>query len=325
MKFDVFVSAVVPIDNDADILPAFVDEISALLKKTYKNYELIFVDDGSTDDTAALFADILEEKSSLRYIRLPRRFGLEVSISCGLDNAIGDVVAVLRPASDPIDRLPDFVTKARKNHGVVVGVREDAESLPFSYRFSYGLFHAASKIFLDFPPIRYSTYYMAFTRTSLNALLRIKDRYRTLRVLGLYAGYKVDTLGYQTVSRRLDKRRRSFWTLLENGVSTIVSNSSRPLRWASVIGMMCAGVNTVYIAYIFISKFMREKIASGWASSSLQNSIMFTLLFLLLVIVCEYLGRLLDEVKNRPLYFIDYERHSNEMLAEPDVKNVVKE
>jgi glycosyltransferase involved in cell wall biosynthesis len=325
LKFDVFVSVVVPIADDADVLAEFVEEATALLKENYKNYELIFVDDGSTDETPGLFNEILEKKPSIRYIRLPRHFGLEVSISAGLDNAIGDVVVVLRPASDPVNRLPDFVAKARENHGVVVGVRDEVNTLPFSYRFNYGLFHAASKMFLDFPPIRYSTYYMAFTRTSLNALLRIKDKYRALRVLGLHAGFKVDTLSYKVIQRRETRRKRSFGALLENGVSTIVSNSTRPLRWASVIGMLCATMNTVYIAYIFFSKFMRDKIASGWASSSLQNSVMFTLLFLLLVIVCEYLGRLLDEVKSRPLYFIDYEKHSSEMLAEPEVKNVVKD
>lgn len=325
MKYDVFVSAVVALQDDGDVLAGFVEDASALLARTYKNHELIFVDDGSTDGTQELMGRLLEKLPSIRYIRLPRRFGLEIAVSCGLDNAIGDVVVVLRPASDPVGRLPDFVTRARENHGVVVGVRDEVESLPLSYRFNYGLFHAASRLFLDFPPVRYSTYYMAFTRTALNALLRIKDRYRALRVLGLHAGYKVDALVYRVVSRRAVRRRRSFWTLLESGVSTIVSNSTRPLRWASVIGMACATANTVYIGYIFLSKLLRDKIASGWASSSLQNSVMFTLLFLLLVVVCEYLGRLLDEVKSRPLYFVDYEKRSREMLADPDIRNVVSE
>ncbi len=325
MKYDVFVSVVVPLSNDGDILADFVEETSAVLKDNYKNYEIIFVDDGSHDGTAGRFDELLTERDSVRYIRLSRPFGLEISITCGLDNAIGDVIVVVRPASDPPELIPDLVAKARENHGVVVGVRQKVEALPLTYRISYHLFHAASRLFLDFPPIYYSTYYMAFTRSALNALLRIKDKYRSLRVLGLQAGYNVDTLDYEVIQRREAPRRRSFWTLLDNAVSTIVSNSTRPLRWASVIGLSCAAINTLYIGYIFLSKLLRERVASGWASSSLQNSIMFTLLFVLLVIVCEYLGRLLDEVKTRPLYFIDYEKQSNAMLADPQVRNVVSD
>lgn len=325
MKYDVFVSVIVPLSNDGDILADFMEETEAVLKENYKNYEIIFIDDGSRDGTAGRFDELLAERDSIRYVRLARSFGLEISITCGLDNAIGDVVVVVRPASDPPELIPDFVTKARENHGVVVGVRKNVETLPFAYRVNYCLFHAASRLFLDFPPIYYSTYYMAFTRSALNALLRIKDKYRSLRVLGLQAGYNVDTLDYDVIQRREVRRGRSFWTLLDNAVSTIVSNSTRPLRWASVIGLVCAAGNTCYIGYIFLSKLMREHVASGWASSSLQNSIMFTLLFILLVVVCEYLGRVLDEVKTRPLYFIDYEKQSRVMLADPEVRNVVSD
>jgi hypothetical protein len=109
----VFVSIVIPLSDDADILEDVVNDVESILKAHYQHYEMIFVDDGSRDHTRSVMEQRRETVSCLRYFRLSRRFGLEVAIECGLDHAIGDVVVVLRPECDPPALIPAFVEQAQ--------------------------------------------------------------------------------------------------------------------------------------------------------------------------------------------------------------------
>src|SRR5258708_32091500 len=108
MRCDIFVSVVVPLDDDVDILPTVIDEIHTVMRRHFGDYELIFVDDGSTDGTLSFFERAKADVPCFRYYRLGRPFGLEVAIACGLEQAIGDVIVVLNPASDPPECIPRF-------------------------------------------------------------------------------------------------------------------------------------------------------------------------------------------------------------------------
>jgi glycosyltransferase involved in cell wall biosynthesis len=125
MRRDIFVSVVVPLDNDLDILPAVVRELDAVMKSHFGDYELIFIDDGSSDGTRSFFERAKAEIPCFRYFRLTRPFGLEVAIACGLEQAIGDVIVVLNPATDPPDLIPEFAEKANDTDGIVIGIAVD--------------------------------------------------------------------------------------------------------------------------------------------------------------------------------------------------------
>jgi dolichol-phosphate mannosyltransferase len=323
MRYDVFVSIVVPLFDDADILEGLIDEVSRLLKENYKNYEMIFIDDGSRDHTRSLFETWRETVDCLRYFRLSRRFGLEVAIACGLEQAIGDVVVVLRPECDPPDLIPEFVEQAQSCRGIVVGTRNLFKKRSRLYRLAYNIYYGICKLLLERPQTYCSTHFMALNRTALNGLLRIKDTYRYLRVLSMYAGYKVKTLKYRQIQRRKPERHRNPLLLIEDSASTIVSNSLRPLRLAGAIAAISSLLNFAYLGYVLFMRAFFQWVQPGWAALSFQNATMFGLLFLVVAVVCEYLARLLDEVKVRPLYFIEDEMQSSVMLRNSEVRNVV--
>src|SRR5205823_6194884 len=137
VRYDVFVSVVVPLAADADIVADVVHDISGVLKDNYQNYELILVDDGSCDHTKQIFNELKSEVDCLRFFRFSRNFGLEVAIACGLDNAVGDVVVVMRPECDPARLIPEFVDQAQSCRGIVVGTRNLFETRSWFYKLAY--------------------------------------------------------------------------------------------------------------------------------------------------------------------------------------------
>ena len=253
--------------------------------------------------------------------QLSRKFGLETTIACGLDQAIGDIVIILRPECDPPELIPEFVKQAQLCQGIVIGKRNLWEHNSWLYVFTYNLYFSLCKIFLERPQIYCATHFMAFTRTALNSILKIKDTYRYIRVLSMYAGYQIKELRYKQIIRRSQPRRRQLLPLINSSVSTIVSNSILPLRLAALFSIVASLLNFGYIGYILFFKVFLNSV-EGWASSSAQNSIMFGLIFAIFAVICEYLARLIEEVKIRPLYFIRDEIESNVMLSS-EIRNVV--
>jgi len=318
-----FVSLVIPFSNDADILQSVLEDIVQIIQQNYKHYEIILVDDDSHDHTRSLIEHWLSAAPCIRHLKLSRKFGLEVAISCGLDHAIGDIVVILRPECDPPELIPQFVQEAQSCGGIVVGVRDIFKHRSIFYSLAYKLYYFICRLLLERPQIYCSTHYIALTRPALNALLKIQGSYRYLRVLSLYAGYRVRTLRYKQIERRKQVRQRKFLPLLDTSVSMVVSNSVRPLRLAGLLAAITSLFDFTYLVYVILTRYLLKNVQYGWASISFQSAIMSGILFLILAVICEYLARLLGEIKVRPLYYIETESQSNLMLTDYEARNVV--
>jgi glycosyltransferase involved in cell wall biosynthesis len=322
---DCFVSVVAPLHDDADIVAAFVREVVAVLKQHYDNYELVLVDDGSTDDTWALASALLGEEPCIRLLRLSRRFGRDVAISAGLDTVIGDFVVVLLPESDPPELIPQVVETCRAGAGIAYGIRarRPAESpfLAFGTRVFYWYFNRVLKI--DLP--RNSTDFRGYSRQSVNAITRIKDRLRYLRTFGSYVGFGASPFVYEPRFRRARVRGRTMGEALGLAINMTVANSTQPLRMASLLGLLLAFVCAGHVVYVLAVRIFSADVVPGWATQQLFGSAMFGCLFVILAVLCEYMGRLLGEVKDHPLYFVLEERSSSVLLLDEHRKNVVAE
>ncbi len=322
---DCFASVVAPLFNDADIVEAFVRDVLGVLERSYENYELVLVDDGSTDDTADRVTAMLGERRCIRLVRLSRSFGRDVAISAGLDTVIGDFVVVLMPESDPPELIPQFIEGCRQGAGIVYGIRarRPAEPLYLSIgaRLFYWYFNRV--VGVDLP--RNSTDYRAYSRQSVNAITRIKDRLRYLRTFGGYVGFGGRPLVYEPRPRRPRTRGRRPGEALALAINMTVANSTQPLRLVSLMGLVLSALCGLHVIYVLLARFLTANVASGWTTQQLFVSVMFMFLFLMLVTLCEYMGRLLGEVKDRPLYFVLEERTSSVLLVDEQRKNVVTE
>lgn len=321
---DVFISVVAPLSDDADVIGPFVREVAAILEGHYTNYEIVLVDDGSRDETPIRVAELLRETRCVRYIRLARRFGAEAAIAAGLDSVIGDFTVVMQPATDPPKLIPELVAKARAGRGVVLAVRADRASEPAWASAGSRLFWWFGRRFLDVPVPRGATYFQCLSRSTVNALTRIKDKYRSLRLLA--AGVAAfETLDYEPLRRRSKTRTRGLLESLDLAVGLIISQSTRPLRFVSLLGLLAGFLDVAYAGYVVAVYLIKSDVAPGWTTTSLQLSGMFFLLFVILAVLSEYVGRVLEESRDRPLYHAVEERNSNVMVRDVDRRNIVKD
>ena len=322
---DCFVSVVAPLHDDADIVEAFVHEVVSILKQNYDNYELVLVDDGSGDGTWGIASAILADEPCIRVLRLSRRFGRDVAISAGLDTVIGDFVVVLLPESDPPELIPRVVETCRAGAGIAFGIRAhrpvESPLLSLGTRVFYWYFNRILRI--DLP--RNSTDFRGYSRQSVNAITRIKDRLRYLRTFGSYVGFGGQPFVYEPRFRRPRVRGRTPAEAVGLAINMTVANSTQPLRVASLLGLVLAALCAAHVVYVLAVRLFTADVATGWTTQQLFDSAMFGFLFVILATLCEYMGRLLGEVKDRPLYFVLEERSSSVLLVDEHRKNVVAE
>ncbi|XXF80655.1 glycosyltransferase family 2 protein [Myxococcaceae bacterium GXIMD 01537] len=321
---DCFVSVVAPLSNCASFISAYIDEVMAVLQENYTNYELVLVDDGSEDETGERVKECLSRHPCIRYIRLSRHFGTEIAIASGLDSVIGDFAVVMAPECDPPKHIPEMVAQARSGAGVVFGVRHDRRGDPLWLRLGAFFFYWLGRRLFQWRMPRNSTQFRVLSRQALNAITRIKDRYRYLRLLSFHVGYANQSFAYVPQWRAGSRRRRGFWDSVGMAIGMVVAHSTHPLRWVTWMGLAASVLNLAYMGYALGIYLLKPDVAAGWTTLSLQVSGMFFLLFLLLTVLSEYIGRLVEESADRPLYHVLEERNSNVLVADRRM-NIVNE
>jgi glycosyltransferase involved in cell wall biosynthesis len=326
VKLDVFVSVVAAVRNDAVIVQDFIRETLTVLDGTCAYYELLLIDDGSTDGTVQRVQDLLDTLPCIRLIRLSRHFGDEIAVYAGLESAIGDYVVTLMPATDPPSLIPELVETVMRSGGIVIGVRNSARREPFTSRLGAKLFYAICNRFLGLEVPEQSTHFRALSRRALNALLQIKDKYRYMKVFSTYIGYQHQTFAYGPAARPGSAApQRGFRTSVNLAVNVMVANSTRLLRLVTGLGVVASGLNLLYMLYIVGIALFKKHVAEGWITLSAQNAGMFFFICIILSVLGEYIGRILAETQDRPLYYVMEERSSAVLVLEPQQKNVVTE
>jgi dolichol-phosphate mannosyltransferase len=320
---DCFVSVVAPLRNDEDIVEAYVEDVLGVLRREYENYELVLVDDGSSDATVEKVSELLKKNQCMRLIMLSRQFGQETALSAGLDSVIGDFIVVMLPDKDPPSLIPRIVEQCRSGVGVVFGVREVRKDDPLFRKLGSRLFYWYFNDVLKIDLPANSTDFRVFSRQALNALIRIKDQFRYLRTFSAYVGYGSGSFTYSFEHRRCPPRGKSVGETIRTAIAMIVANSTHPLRSVSLLALALSVLSVFYAGYVLLVRLLAQDVVPGWATQSLQTSVMFFFLFLILSMLCAYVGRLLSEVRDRPLYYVVEERNSSVMVADEERKNVV--
>jgi glycosyltransferase involved in cell wall biosynthesis len=325
MTLDCFASVVAPVRNDSAIIEAFIRETIPILRDSFKNYELILVDDGSMDETVAKVKRMLGQFQGIRLVRLSRQFGEEVAISAGLESVIGDFVVVMLPFMDPPRLIPTLVERSMAGVDVVFGVSSIPGNKGWFYSTCSKLFFWYCERFLQLQLPRNSTQLRCLSRKALNAITKIKDSYRYLRHFSCYVGYEHQQFVYTPICRGAHRHQRSVLAALNTGVDLIVENSRHPLRAVTWTGVAAGVINIAYILMIALIYFFKSDLTRGWTSLSLQSAGQFFLLTLMFTILSEYVGRILERLRDRPFYYVMDEMTSSVPLEARNRFNVVTE
>lgn len=321
-KLDVLVTVVAPLLGSAEVLATFVKDASALVQAHFANYEIILVDAGADETAIDEVVALTKKLPCIRMIRLSQAANREVMLFAGLEAAIGDYVVVMMPATDPPRVIVDLVDIMRSGEDIVYGLSETPlqRSLIGSVGSRLFYWYGRRYLGLNIPPN--STYLVGLNRRSINALTRIKGRYRHVRHLTRQVGFKTGIYRYTPTIMGAEKRG-----LLESvrlAKEIVVSYSHHPLRVVSGIGLIAGLVNLLYALYVIGVYILDRRVAEGWTTLSLELSVMFFFLFIILSVICEYIGRILEETRVQPAYHIMEEISSTVLVADETRRNVLK-
>jgi len=319
------ISIVIPLDQDYESLEAVVTEVDRTIGAAYRFYEIVLVDDGSTDGTSASVQSLLKQVQRIRYLRLSRPFGRDVALSAGIESAIGDFVVTLDPRTDPIKIIPEMIELCRKSGGIVHGMADNPPVRSFARAWFGSLFRCYCRKHLGVDIKHGVCDLRVMSRQAVNALLQVREHSRYLRVLTLTLGYQHQFFPYSIQSRVNEPRVTTWRSEIATGIDLLASNTRHPLRMVTAIGLLGALLNLIYAGYVVIIFLLKPSVAAGWTTLSLQLSGMFFFVCLILAVLSEYVGIILGEVRSRPLYFIAQEANSSVLLEDTVHSSIVKD
>lgn len=313
---DVLVSVVVVVQNATRYIEPALEKLSAELSKHYKDYEIVVVDDGSRDRTAETIEALQKRITNIQLYVLPRSYGEAIATIVGLDNAIGDYVAILDAETDSPETISQMVDLAQGGADVVYGVDEKRALIEDKLaKIFYSTFARITKS--DIP--QEASRFRLFSRAVVNYITAVNDRHHLLRVLPAISGFKHTVIPYTS---NPSSKQRSLFKRIGEGVSVLFNSSVKPLRFATYAALSAGFLNLIYAVYVVIIALIKPDVAEGWVSLSLQSSGMFFLISIVLTIISEYLYGIMERTQNRPLYHIARESSSVVFKRKQDL-NVV--
>lgn len=304
---DILVSVVVVTQNATRYIEPALEALSEQLAKHYKDYEIVVVDDGSRDRTAEVVESLQKRISNIQLYALPRSYGEAIATVAGLDNAIGDYVAVMDPETDPPETIPLMVSLAQGGYDVVYVADTSRKNRERFYDRLAKLFYRIFVKFTGSEIPQEASRFRLFSRAVVNYITAVNDRHHLLRVLPAISGFSHTVVPY--VSKPSSKQR-SLLSRIGEGISVLFNSSVKPLRFATYTALAAGFLNLLYAVYVVIVALIKPDVAEGWVSLSLQSSGMFFLISLVLTIISEYLYGIMERTQNRPLYHISRESSS---------------
>jgi len=313
------ISIVAPVYNEEEVLAELYRRVSAVMDNTGETWELVLVNDGSRDQSADVIAGLHAEDERVRGVSFSRNFGFQIAATAGLDHAQGEAV-ILTDADlqDPPEVYPRMIAKWREGYDVVYGVRLTREGETWFKLFTAKLFYrliyriTSINIPLDTGDFR------LMDRRVVNAVGRMRERNRFLRGMVPWVGYKQTGVDYERDARFAGESKfTSVSQMLPFAVDAITSFSYLPLRLATYFGFAMAGISGLLILVVILLRlFGPEAPLLGQATTLTAVLFLGGVQLIFLGILGEYLGRIYDEVKERPLYLVD-ERWGFDELALP--------
>jgi glycosyltransferase involved in cell wall biosynthesis len=300
------ISVVVPVFNEEAVLPAFHQRASAMLAglSGYRG-EIVYVDDGSSDDSYRILSELAAEQSQVRVIKFSRNFGHQIAITAGMDHAAGAAVVVIdSDLQDPPEVIPEMVARWREGFDVVYGVRkardgETAGKLVTAALF-YRLLGAIARI--SIPPDAGD--FRLMSRRVVDQLGQLREKDRFVRGLVSWVGFRQVGLSYHRDARQAGETKYPYRKMISFALDGIASFSTVPLRLATWLGYATSALAFLYLASVFVQKLLGFTV-QGWATIMVALLLLGGVQLICLGIMGEYIGRIFTEIKPRPMYVVE--------------------
>ena len=295
----------VPVFNEAPVLRLLMPRLDAALATIDAAVSVLFIDDGSTDATPHELAAIANNDARVSVLRLTRNFGKEAAMTAGLDHADADAVVILdADLQDPPEVIREFWARFEQGADVVYGVRMSRAGESWLKRFTAATFYRLIDRMSATPIPRDTGDFRLLSRRAVDALKQVRERHRFMKGLFGWVGFTQVPVHYHREPRAAGTSKFNFWKLWNFALEGITSFSTVPLRIATWIGLLTALVAFVYGAVIIAKTLIYGEPVRGYPS--LMSVVLFLggVQLVALGIIGEYLGRMYEETKRRPLYLI---------------------
>lgn len=299
------ISIVVPVYNEAPVMRELLERLSLTLTPLGE-YEVIVVDDGSTDGSWEQLVEVAAHDRRLKLVRLSRNFGHQIAISAGLDRARGDAVVLMdADLQDPPELIPELVAKWREGYDIVYAIRETREGesrlKQLARRAGYALIRRAARI--DIPDNAGD--FRLLSRRAADALAQMPERVRYLRGMTSWIGFRQVGVPHRRDARFAGASKYSTQKLLRLAVDGITSFSAAPIKLVTALGLVLVLLGLGHLVYTLYVRFFTDHHPEGWTTVVVLIVLFSGAQLLSLGILGTYIARIFDEVKRRPLYVVD--------------------
>lgn len=302
------ISLVIPVYNEEEVLPELYDRLIEVINASPCSFEIIFVNDGSQDASLAFLASLQEQDSRVGVIDLTRNFGHQIAITAGLDHATGEAVVVMdADLQDPPEVILEMIDRWLEGFDIVYGVRRQRDGESIFKRATAAAFYRILRVLT---PVRMpldSGDFRLMSRRAVKSLSSLREKNRFIRGMASWVGYRQCGVEYDRCARFAGSTRYPFHKMLRLAVDAVMSFSSVPLRLSIVLGGIVAVICSLYALTVVYLKVTTGAAVVGWASLMVAVLGVGSVQLVCLGILGEYVARIYDEVRGRPLYLVrDY-------------------
>ncbi len=300
-------SIVVPVFNEEEIIETLVQRMVAAAQQVTPDYEIIFVNDGSRDDSLLKLKAACSLNPRLHYIAFSRNFGHQIAITAGMDRASGDaIVTIDADLQDPPELIPEMFAQYEAGYKVVYAKRTKRKGESFFKLFTAKMFYRLMARLVSFEiPLDVGDFRL-ISSDVLRYLKSMKEYDKYIRGQIAWLGFKSTYVMYERDERKFGATNYPFRKMLKLAFNGITAFSDSPLRIATNVGFVVCGISFIilmYALYVFI--FAHEKVLPGWASTIVSITFIGGVQLLCLGMIGEYISRITNNVRERPLYVVD--------------------
>jgi glycosyltransferase involved in cell wall biosynthesis len=298
-------SIIAPIYNEIESIPELYRRVKEVMESTGDTWELILVDDGSSDGSTDAIRSLAVQDEHIRPVIFARNFGHQIAVTAGLDFSRGSAVVIIdADLQDPPEVILDMIAKWREGYQVVYAVRAEREGETWFKTFTARLFYRIIYRITDVKIPLDTGDFRLLDRRVVDVMNKMRERYRFLRGMSSWVGFRQVGVPYRRSARFAGETKYPFKKMLRFALNAITSFSYFPLQLATYLGFCSAGLSILFIPVVIILRLTGRFEFSGQASTLISVLFLGGVQLISLGILGEYIGRIYDEVKGRPLYVV---------------------
>ena len=298
-------SVIIPAYNEQEVINETYKRLTNVMTGMGESYELIFINDGSSDETALLIAEFCKRDPSVRLINFTRNFGHMSAISAGMEHSRGQAIFVIdADMQDPPEIFPEMAEKWKEGYHVIYGRRIKRKGDSIFKKWTAKIFYRFLRLMTSVDLPSDTGDFRLIDRKVCDAVNKLPEKSRYIRGLVSWVGFKQIPVDYEREERFAGVTKYPLRKMIKFAMDAITSFSYKPLKLATMLGFFISVLSFIYILFIFYQRFVTHQAIPGWASTVAPILFIQGIILMIMGLMGEYIGRIYTELQNRPNYII---------------------